>query len=151
MKRNRDGYYVRPNAADTESDTDKMLADKEFSIIKESFHKDHQVEVWKALRGGPIDTVQLLSQYSLEVQKLRKHQKALLELCSNRAAELNTKATTIRMLQKKLDDKSKMLTHLDSGNFQMPAESPDTPLEALKSPDTPLEALEDNNVEQCGC
>ena len=137
MKRNRNGFYVRPNAADTESDTDKMLADKEFSIIKESFHKDHQVEVWKALRGGPIDTVQLLSQYSLEVQKLVKHQKALLELCSNRAAELKTKATTIRMLQKQLDDmcKSKILTHLPSGN--LPAESPDTP----------PEALEDNNVD----
>ena len=137
MKRNRNGFYVRPNAADTESDTDKMLADKEFSIIKESFHKDHQVEVWKALRGGPIETVQLLSQYSLEVQKLVKHQKALLELCSNRAAELKTKATTIRMLQKQLDDmcKSKILTHLPSGN--LPAESPDTP----------PEALEDNNVD----
>ena len=137
MKRNRNGHYVHPNAADTESDTDKMLADKDFSIIKESFHKDHQVEVWKALRGSPIDTVQSLSKYSLEVQKLGKHQKALLELCSSRAAELNTKATTIRMLQKKLDDKSKML----------PAESPDTPLEALESPDTPLAALEDNNVD----
>ena len=139
MKRNRNGFYVRPNAADTESDTDKMLADKEFSIIKESFHKDHQVEVWKALRGGPIDTVQLLSQYSLEVQKLVKHQKALLELCSNRAAELKTKATTIRMLQKQLDGIFLLthlpLTHLPSGN--LPAESPDTP----------PEALEDNNVD----